>query len=540
MPNDLELLRRYAREGSPEALAERVRRRVDLVYSTVRRGMGGDKQAAEERVQNEFGDLARKASRPCQHPALRGWFFTSTRDAPRRHLAPVLAIALWAGAHCVASARAAEDVEAISSRTVNGYVRARLTDGTYAPESYVFKKGVYWGGFFADVSMDQASLPFVEKAIAGALASQRYVRATDPKDATLLIEISWGSASPPAALMNPRLDYAREQPNADQAFSQELRDLGAHTAGANPLGSPSPPSPDAFLDGSLPGRASERFAERIDEYQQVLAQLTVSQNASMMGLAAGRDPELGEARYFVALRAFENPLKARHRKSKLLWEARFSISERDMAFDRELAAMARAASAYFGRDSRGLRHEAMHEGHVEIGEVKSLGFLPDLSAVALAADGTRVAYLSEAAVPATLWIISLDEPGRVVSADISALAAFRIHPEWTDPSHVAVVGAPQGPVYFDTLGHVSEPTRAAQLGTPGEPIVQPEKAFGPADVQERARDKFPHRHMAVLGSDLRGDRWLLRVGGGAGPDRFFVWDLPKDVLYEVARADPSP
>jgi RNA polymerase sigma factor (sigma-70 family) len=81
MPNDLELLRRYAREGSQEAFAELVRRRVDLVYSIALRGVGGDKQAAEDVVQAVFRDLARKASRLCQHPALSGWFFTSTRYA---------------------------------------------------------------------------------------------------------------------------------------------------------------------------------------------------------------------------------------------------------------------------------------------------------------------------------------------------------------------------------------------------------------------------------------------------------------------------
>jgi hypothetical protein len=447
---------------------------------------------------------------------------------------------LWAGALCMGNASSAEDVEAISSRTVNGYVRVRLKDGTYAPESYVFRKGAYWGGFIADASMDQASLPFVENAIGAALASQRYVRATDPKNARLLIEISWGKASPLGAWTNPELGYAREQATGDEAFSQELRELAVRPARATPHAYPSSIPPTAVLSGSLQARASERFAEQLAESEQTLANLTVSQNALMMGLAAGRDPELREARYFVALRAFENPLEAHLLKSKLLWEARFSVGERHMAFDRELAGMAQAASTFFGRDSDGLRHQPVREGHVEIGEVKSLGFLPNLPAVALAADGTRVAYVSEAVFPATLWIVPLDEPGRVASADVSALVAFRIHLEWTDAFHVAVVGAPQGPVYFNTVGHVSEPTRAAKPGISGEPPVQREKEIGPADIQERASGKFAHRHTAVLGSDLPGDRWLLRVQGGAGPDRYFVWDLPQDILYELARADLSP
>jgi hypothetical protein len=67
----------------------------------------------------------------------------------------------------------------------------------------------------------------------------------------------------------------------------------------------------------------------------------------------------------------------KEKKSKMLWEARFSIREHGNAFDSRIAGMAELASNYFGRDSKGLHHEDIPEGKVEIGTVKSLGVVPD-------------------------------------------------------------------------------------------------------------------------------------------------------------------
>jgi hypothetical protein len=41
MSDDIELLRRYAEEGSEEAFRELVSRHIDLVYSAARRGESG-------------------------------------------------------------------------------------------------------------------------------------------------------------------------------------------------------------------------------------------------------------------------------------------------------------------------------------------------------------------------------------------------------------------------------------------------------------------------------------------------------------------
>ncbi|MDO8545311.1 MAG: sigma-70 family RNA polymerase sigma factor [Opitutaceae bacterium] len=81
MPEDPELLRRYAEEKSESAFAELVRRRVDLVYSVALRQVGGDVHLAEDVTQKVFADLARKAAALAQRPVLGGWLYRSTQFA---------------------------------------------------------------------------------------------------------------------------------------------------------------------------------------------------------------------------------------------------------------------------------------------------------------------------------------------------------------------------------------------------------------------------------------------------------------------------
>jgi len=83
--------------------------------------------------------------------------------------------------------------------------------------------------------------------------------------------------------------------------------------------------------------------------------------------------ELEEDRYFVVLTAFDYPMLVKQKKSKFLWEVRFSIREHGTAFDDRIKGMAELASNYFGRDSGGVHHDEIPNGNVEIGPLKSLG-----------------------------------------------------------------------------------------------------------------------------------------------------------------------
>ena len=85
MPDDAELLRRYAEDRSEEAFSELVRRNIGLVYCAALRQCG-DAHRAEDVAQAVFTDLARKARSLASRTVLAGWLHTSTRYASLRVL----------------------------------------------------------------------------------------------------------------------------------------------------------------------------------------------------------------------------------------------------------------------------------------------------------------------------------------------------------------------------------------------------------------------------------------------------------------------
>lgn len=80
-PDERELLRRFAEEKSEQALAELVRRHIDLVHAAALRQTHGHRAMAEDVTQAVFVDLARRAGELARHPALVGWLHTATRFA---------------------------------------------------------------------------------------------------------------------------------------------------------------------------------------------------------------------------------------------------------------------------------------------------------------------------------------------------------------------------------------------------------------------------------------------------------------------------
>ncbi len=79
MPDDAELLLRYARDGSAEAFEELVRRHVGLVYAAAARRLGVQYHAAEDVAQQVFIALARKPPRLARGSSLAGWLYGATR-----------------------------------------------------------------------------------------------------------------------------------------------------------------------------------------------------------------------------------------------------------------------------------------------------------------------------------------------------------------------------------------------------------------------------------------------------------------------------
>ena len=83
IPNDAELLQRYAKNRSPDAFAELVGRYLPMVFQAARRQVNGNSAAAEDIAQEVFCLLAKRASSLCRHRSLAGWCHTVTRNLSR-------------------------------------------------------------------------------------------------------------------------------------------------------------------------------------------------------------------------------------------------------------------------------------------------------------------------------------------------------------------------------------------------------------------------------------------------------------------------
>jgi hypothetical protein len=282
----------------------------------------------------------------------------------------------------------ANDITAVSGRTSPDYVRTRQADGSFTPESYAFGKGGTWSGAMTDSSIDKMTFLDVAHVIALPLAGKNYIPSRDPRSAKLLIMVYWGTT------------HAPEHASGTNAYLR-ASNVMRFWVPKGP-GFPPPGSRDVMIRSvtassgtpSLQMSLAESEAMSAVEAENRIRDKEDALNASMLGYdswwlqtAYYKDTpldifrqdmldELENDRYFVVLMAYDFQLMWKQKKHKLLWETRFSVRQRHHDFDKDLPAMAQYASKYFGQDSQGLVRESIPFGHVDIGELKSLGTVP--------------------------------------------------------------------------------------------------------------------------------------------------------------------
>jgi hypothetical protein len=245
-----------------------------------------------------------------------------------------------------------EQLTAVSSRVFGGYVRERNPDGSYRAETYAFGNGgevssvqaapgPSGGGTVNDPTIDDVGFPVLLHTIARPLAEQHYNPTPDANETNLLIMVYWGRSG--------------------GSYQQQDGALKDYMDGIN---------------AQLMGFDSERvFQDRVDASTVFFGR---SIRASIMdNIHSDLITDIEEDRYYIVLRAFDFQAAWKHKKIKLLWETRFSLSERQHDFVKELPTMAHTASKYFGQDTKGLVRARIPEGQVEIGEIKSLGSVPE-------------------------------------------------------------------------------------------------------------------------------------------------------------------
>jgi hypothetical protein len=257
-----------------------------------------------------------------------------------------------------ASASESDDITAVSSRTSSDYVRTRLADGSFAPETYAFARGGEWKGAKQDASMDKVPFLDIAHPIARALASQDYIPSRDPNATKLLIMVYWGTTHAPEEASNSA-EYENLQADQGNLSSRDSEMAGVVAENRMRY-------EDDVLNARMLGYDSWWAAAQGDTRGTALE----NDRQELMS-------EIEEDRYFVVLMAYDFQLLWKDKQRKLLWEARFSIPQRGHNFDEDLPAMAQYASLYFGQDSHGLIHKEIPLGHVEIGDLKSLGAVPE-------------------------------------------------------------------------------------------------------------------------------------------------------------------
>jgi hypothetical protein len=317
-----------------------------------------------------------------------------------------LAVLLGFGA-CLSAlpcARAADDaasnaVTVVSSRVSDDYNRARLPDGSYKPENYAFGEGGHWTGNVKDGSIDGLRFIDVARAIAEPLARESYMPCRDPKATTQLIMVYWGRTTTPGRFENSAAAGLLQRAAADAAGHKSANDQNklfseqvvVPPAVAMPCAKYDPATTTDQITGSIDADNAFSGAMSLVAAEDRTRDQQDAKNASLLGYDAWWDStssfkgtplehrrqdmidELEHDRYFVILMAYDFQTMWKHKKHKLLWETRFSVNQRGIDFDKALPLMALNASRYFGQSSNGLARDSLPVGHVDVGDLQTLG-----------------------------------------------------------------------------------------------------------------------------------------------------------------------
>jgi hypothetical protein len=269
------------------------------------------------------------------------------RSGGRGFRAAIASLAAYAALAALPGARASAIV-AVDSEASHDYVRARFPDGSLVPEAYAFGRGGFLPWIMQDDTIDKLDFTTVAQAVAPMLAQRKYVSARDPEKTKLLIMVYWGVTSgsmdmgfTPNFTRMERL-FLLEDRTRDLIDYQNAGILGYTRDG---------------LIGTDYGYALQATALRHKVEDEVT--------------------EVEHSRYFVVLMAYDFQMMWKEKKPRLLWMTRLSIDQRRNDFGREMPMMLRIAAPYFGKDSKGLIRDAVPEGQVDVGEIKSLGVEPE-------------------------------------------------------------------------------------------------------------------------------------------------------------------
>jgi hypothetical protein len=255
---------------------------------------------------------------------------------------------------------------AASATAVPGYVRPVNEAGQPRPESYVFAEGRYFEGSSMDRSIGRMTFADITRILATGLAKQNYFPAENVGSAQLVIMVHWGTTE---VYEDPNeIETAANLHSAAAAY-QEAYAASGGIADSSALNAA---LMNAEMDAQLHASAEARNAALLG-YRSALEK--EEKNMMMSSEEMSMRFDLAQERYFVVLMAYDNQLRLREKKSKILWVTRLSVRSVGNDFTEALANLTSVGSDVFGKqvDSLLMVDPAAPRGTVTLGELKVIG-----------------------------------------------------------------------------------------------------------------------------------------------------------------------
>jgi hypothetical protein len=307
-----------------------------------------------------------------------------------RHIRLVLLCcgALWA----VQSASRADEgvITAVSSQVSPNYSRARLADGSFAPETYSFGVGGRMTGMMRDDSIDKLDFMKLARMVAVPLAGRNFIPSPnkDPKETKLLIMVYWGKTNgtetSSASLEFLNLQDAQLALPTPQPMQTSNLKTGPSAVDSDNSKMLDAARQDSYMGALQAVSAENNMRDLMDSRNAAIlgydSELAATNGLEMTAFRTRRNDilaEIEENRYFVVLMAYDFQAMWKQKKHVLLWATRMSVRERGTNFSNVLPVMVQYSSQYFGEDTHGLLRKPLPEAHVEMGEVESLGVVPE-------------------------------------------------------------------------------------------------------------------------------------------------------------------
>jgi hypothetical protein len=284
--------------------------------------------------------------------------------------------------------------ESVSSTASESYVRTKLPDGSFKPETYSFGEGGHVAGPARDDSIDQLQFMDVARVVAEPLARRNYLPATDrnPEKTRLLIMVYWGTTNGATSASSSdgyqKLQAAQGGSQMPASAPPEMSLIAHCSCDTSALNTNIAGAVGGMTQNDISGAfavvaAENKLREHAIMQNAVLlgydSELASASRLQLTAFRSRRDDlvnEIVENRDFVVLKAYDFQELLKHKKRNLLWVTRLSVKQRGTNFAGALPALVSNASQYFGQNTFGLLRKPLPEGSVAIGDVKYVGIVP--------------------------------------------------------------------------------------------------------------------------------------------------------------------